>query len=351
MATFLTPRQRQILASIVQNYVTTAEPVGSKTIRERTTISYSPATIRHEMAVLEESGLLAQPHTSSGRIPSELGYRFYVEELMGKPRLAHDGEAQIHRELDVSQAMQVEALLERACRLLSQLSHSVAFIAVPTRDQSPLRSLHLLSLGDTDAVAVVVASNGVVDNILVKWPQTVADDVIQHLNRWLGQVTRGVAYHQLARHLEEVALPRELASCTPLVQAISHALSETLKQGRRFLLTGTSSLLCEPEFRESPRAHSILALLEEEERLGSLLAQTADERATTVAIGHENRDPALHLCSLVTSTYSAGDDSTGMVAILGPTRMQYAQAFAAAEAIAFHLNRALSRLCGGSVAK
>lgn len=346
MAIFLTPRQRQILASIVQNYVTTAEPVGSKTIRERTTISYSPATIRHEMAVLEENGLLDQPHTSAGRIPSERGYRFYVEELMGRPRLPKDGEAQIFQQLDLGEAVQMEALLDRASRLLSQLSQMVAFISLPTRDGSPIRSLHLLALGDLEAMAVVVASNGLVDNILVKWPKGVSEDQVQALNGWLGQVTRGIPYHQLAQRLAQVPLPPTLSQSAPLVEALAHALAQTLKRNHRLFLAGTSGLLREPEFQETPRAQSLLALLEEEDRLGHALAELRQGSSIMASIGHENRDPALHPCSLVAATYTAGDGTSGVIAVLGPTRMHYNQAFAAAEAVATHLSRALSRLYG-----
>lgn len=342
LAVMLTPRQRQILDTIVQDYIRTGEPVGSRTIAKRHGINLSAATIRNEMAELEENGLLQQPHTSAGRIPSDTGYRLFVEELMGRPQLDQEQQRQVEDSFGRT-PREFQALLQQAARVLSSLSQCAAILTAPEMQAESIRCVQLVEVSSHSLVAVMVTSSGDVRNYVVRLGDRLTETDWTAVTNYLNQHARGLAVSEAIQALAALSVPADLGSA---VREVLHQLWPQLRVGARVVTWGTSQVLREPEFADSGRMVSLVRWLEQSEEVSAVLgAMSPQGRPVRVSIGHENPTATLQNCSVVTAPYRAGD-ATGTLAVLGPTRMDYAQACAVVEVVAEHLSRVLSRLTG-----
>lgn len=335
-------RKRAILRAITDDYIETAEPVGSRTIARKYRIGVSPATIRNEMAELEESGYLAQPHTSAGRIPSDKGYRFYVDALMPQADLP-DAEMELLRaQVEVSVGA-IEDVIRRATRLLATLTHYAAIAMAPSLMDSVVKTVQFVPIDDAHVLIVVVIAPNFVQNRIV--PLTVTDPLkLTQLAHDVSAVLRGKTIRHITRglhnHLREL-VPNGILADT-LYDMLSIGLANTAVE--KVYLEGSINLIDQPEFREIEKAKVLLSVLEERESILELLSQAGP--GTKVAIGSENLSKSMHECTVVSATYRVHGRDVGSVGLIAPTRMEYTKGIALVEAVADLISGLLSEMSG-----
>jgi heat-inducible transcriptional repressor len=346
----LTQRQQNILLAIVLDYIETAEPVGSRTISKKIDMSLSPATIRNDMAELEEHGLLTQPHSSAGRIPSDLGYRNFVDFLMKKPLLSNnDKEAIKNIQYNTSK---LDVILEQSARIISALSNTVAIIQYPESNREFVKHFQLLPINDTTFVIIIVSSTGKVNDYRVHLEEPVDESFFITITNYFNEELVGTPVNQLQRKLMEMVSGN--VRHDNILKSIYNSLKENLKfEKSKFSVTGTSNLLKEPEFGETLKAHSLINFFEKDEKdqeLSDLFIEAGNslskEGEPVIIIGKEIKISQLQNCSLIIGSYKIGDSATGALGLLGPTRMQYGKSVAALEEMLRNLSYLLAKLYG-----
>jgi heat-inducible transcriptional repressor len=337
----LDKRKAFILATVVYEYVATAEPVGSNTLTQKYNLGVSSATIRNEMAELEAGGYLVQPHTSAGRVPSDAGYRTYVDRLMRPEPLPSEEQRRIQDEFRAA-SRELDDVIEQTTRLLGQLSRNVAFVVAPERNQQQFRHVQLIWLSERSGIAIVVTSLGVATQRSFEHDNVSADDLTRlsnRLNAALGGKTMGAINRaDLQRVVAESGLA--LALVDTLVAAFADATRPD--SPRSIVASGTQHLLDQPEFQDLRKLRSILRVIEEQKALYDLVADAATADAPSVKIGHELGSDEMIECSIVTVPYHFGEEAIGVLAILGPRRMPYARLLALASGTARSLNNHLA---------
>ena len=338
----LDKRKAFILATVVYEYVATAEPVGSNTLTLKYNLGVSSATIRNEMAELEAAGYLVQPHTSAGRIPSDAGYRTYVDQLMRPEPLQTVEQRRILDEFRAA-SRELDDVIEHTTRLLGQLSRNVAFVVAPQKDAQTFRHIQLIWLSDRTGLAIVVTSLGVAAQKPFEHASAVeADDLTRLSNRlnaaFSGKTMGDIATADVARVVGEAGLPGEL------VVALSGALGDAARDddAPAVVSSGAQHLLDQPEFQDLRKLRSILRIIEEQKALYDLVADSIGSQGPNVKIGHELGSDEMAECSIVTVPYRFGEEGVGLLAILGPRRMPYARLLALATGTAASLNRHLA---------
>ncbi|HBG01473.1 MAG TPA: heat-inducible transcription repressor HrcA [Firmicutes bacterium] len=335
----LDERKRLVLRAVIDSYIETAEPVGSRTIARKHDLGVSSATIRNEMADLEETGYLQQPHVSAGRIPSDKGYRFYVDTLM-EPYVFSLLELQkVQREIGGTQ-VSPERSIHEATKLLALLTQSVSLIVAPSTDQLVFKHVQLAALEDTGVLVTLVLHPGIVKNRLIRTKRDYSSEQITEVSDALNQKLKGVTFRELGPTMFTEVIRDFGEIGRVLVELILQGL--TGDQGQQVYASGTVNILNQPEFRDVDRAIAILEALEQKDHLLSLLSTTARPSGVQVVIGHENLHSAMQGCSLVTCTYYVGSDVVGTLGVIGPTRMDYARVVAAVDVVSHALSSMLT---------
>jgi heat-inducible transcriptional repressor len=351
----LNERQQDILKATVRHYVATAEPVGSKTLVEEYDFKVSSATIRNAMGRLEKAGLLYQPYTSAGRIPSDSGYRIYVDQLM----IPNDIPARQIEQIYTTQldwgSYSFETFLQRAAQLLATLSGQIALITLPQNIQNILHHLQLVQISLKQVMLIVVTDAYQTQSVLMELPKSLETEdpeliegELQILSNFLNHKLRGQSLSTLA-HLDWVELDREFISYTDFLKTLLKELTRRaqLTTSTPILIRGISEVLRQPEFGQLQQVQMLLRLLEEEQdRLLPIVFELPEfdalQKRVTVRIGAENKLEPLSTCALITANYHHRDVPVGSVGVIGPTRMIYENAIAMVEAAADHLSEALS---------
>lgn len=354
----LTNRQQQILWATVRHYIATAEPVGSKALATEYDLSVSPATIRSCMGVLEKAGLLYQPHTSAGRVPSDSGYRIYVDQLITPSETLGRQVESLLSEQSKWQEANFEAILRDATQILATLSGYIALITVPQTRTTRLRHLQLVQIEPRRVMLIVVTDCYETQSVLMELPQ-LAEDVtqdeslidreLQILSNFLNSKLRERSLNELVT-LDWSELDREFARYADfLKQSLSELTRRTMAPiPTPIMIRGISELLRQPEFSELQQVQSLVHLLEDEQDLLCPLIFEVPhtlglESRVKVRIGSENPLEPMRTCTLVSATYQQGEVPVGSVGILGPTRMLYENAIALVETAADYLTGALSQ--------
>jgi heat-inducible transcriptional repressor len=338
----LDERKAAILRAIVEEHVATAQPVGSQTVAKSGGLGVSSATVRNEMTILEREGFIAQPHTSAGRIPTDRGYRFFVDTLVRQSGLPVDQRRAVHEFFDLfNSAHQVlEDLLHETSQLLSRVTTHTAVVVGPHTESITVRSVQLVSLQPSLVLALAILSTGVVEKCVLHLAADTDDATMQAAAASLGASLEGAAWPLKAEPLvaatpEAVDLAREARDA--LVARGEHEMTEPLYVGGASrLAAGTES------FPQPTSAARLLELLEHQVEVVSLVRDLLDDEGSRVSIGSENPLDELRDCSIVIAPYTVDGEVAGTVGVLGPTRMDYRQALAAVEAISEQLGRVLS---------
>lgn len=337
----LTDRQRMILNAIVDDYIRSAEPVGSRSISKRGDVAFSPATIRNEMADLEELGFLEQPHTSAGRVPSTKGYRYYVDHLVQRKQL-NEEDLNMVRSLVSDKVNQMEQVIQHTASILSNLTNYTSILLGPEQFNTSLKHFGLVPLNATSAVAIIVTNTGHVENRTITIPPDVNMDDMQKVVNILNTKLVGVPLIRLkAKLYSEVGqeLERHVDHYEELVQVLEGALQNDEEQ--RVFMSGTTNMLTQPEFKDVDKVKTILDLLSETPAVMKMVASTST--GIQVRIGTENDHIAISDCSLITATYSLDGEPLGTIGILGPTRMEYGKVISLIDMISKDMGSLLSR--------
>ena len=340
----LDERKNRVLQAIVEDYVATAEPVGSRTIARKYSLGVSPATIRNEMADLEQMGYLEQPHTSAGRIPSDRGYRYYVDCLMEAQEVDPSEEELIRRTFE-RKVREVDTLIRETARLLSETTHLTAVVVGPQISKAHFRELRLVPLTEGRAVLIFITDSGFVENQVVELPVEVTMLELQKVSEILNQELRGQPVESLSRAAIR-ALQRELKRYGALLEQTLQFLSQNLEPGekRRLYLGGTTNILSQPEFRNVEKIKSLFSVLENDELVTDLLdtVEPTDEQPA-IQIGEEIKVREMADCSLVSAIYRLGGEIIGRVGVIGPKRMEYARVVSVMQAVTRQLSAATTK--------
>lgn len=335
-------RRLDVLRAIVEDYVQTHEPVGSRVLVERHSLGVSPATIRNDMAALEDAGYIAQPHTSAGRVPTDKGYRLFVDRLSTIKPLSAPERRAIQAFLD--EAVDLDDVVDRSVRLLAQLTHQVAVVQYPSLRRSALRHLELVPVGETRLLVVIITDNGRVEQRVLELDAPIAEHVVPELRARLNATVAGRRLVDLPEPLERMTLEFAMAD-RPLVQRVIRAVEDTLAEAteERIVMAGTANLARSgTDFSQTIRP--VLEALEEQVVLLRLLSEMADDSAgVSVRIGAETQHAGLFETSIVAAGYGADGEAVARIGSLGPTRMDYAGTIASVRAVARYLSRILAQ--------
>ena len=333
-------RRLAVLRAIVEDYVATHEPVGSRSLAERHSLGVSPATIRNDMAALEDEGLIAQPHTSAGRVPTDQGYRVFVDRLSQVKPLSAAERRAIGSFLDG--AVDLDDVMLRSVKLLSQLTRQVALIQYPSLTRSTVRHLELVELAPTRVLLVLIADTGRVEQRIVELAVPASADVVSRLRSRLLERVTGVRLVDVAESVSDLVEQFD-AGERPVVAAVVATLLETVveRHEERVMLAGTANLAAFGEdFTGAVRP--VLEALEEQMVLLRLLGESRSSDVLTVRIGHENEVEGLTSTSVVTVGYSRGDEVVAQLGVVGPTRMDYPGTMGSVRAVARYVGRILT---------
>ena len=320
----LTERKKKVLRSVVDLYIRTAEPVGSKAVTELPDMKYSSATIRNEMADLTNLGYLEQPHTSAGRIPSAAGYRLYVDELMADYRLSLDETKSINDCLE-AKMQKVDKLVEKVAKLVSQATDLPAISMAARQGNATVQRFELIAAGAGSFILVVMLSNEEVFNKLIKLPLHVDENDLKLLSALLNAAMADLTVEEFTAGLLDRVM-RSAGAAASLVPVIVEFTTETLtRQGSsNMAVTGQMRLLGQPEYRDVDKAQRVLTSLDED-TLSNLPAVLRSDNGTQVLVGPENVAQELKDTSVVMTKFDIGDGMHGMIGVVGPTRMDYAK--------------------------
>ena len=336
----LTERKKQILRAIVDSYIRTAEPVGSKTISQLPGMEFSPATIRNEMADLTSMGLLEQPHTSAGRVPSAAGYRLYVDELMQDYRLSMDETKTINQAMEVKM-QEVDKMISQVGKLVSKMTDLPAYAVAARSSQRTVKRFDLILAEAGSFILVVMLSDNQVQNKLIRLPLDVSQEDLRLLSAVLNASLTELTADEITPELL-AKVTRSAAGAASLVPVIVDYTVELLKKTHsEVYMTGQAKLLGQPEYHDVEKAQEVLTSLDED--VISNLPATLSSGTTQILVGPENVAKELKDSSVVITKFDIGDGMQGMIGVVGPTRMDYAKITARLSYFAENLGRMFAK--------
>lgn len=335
----LTDREHLILDAVIRTYVETAEPAGSRALTRRFDLGVSPATVRNTMSDLEEKGYLFHPHTSAGRVPTDLAYRLYVDQLLATPRLSRAERRSIRRELAAAgDASAVEALIRHAAQVLGLLTQELGLAIAPRLDDAVLDRIELISIGQAKVLLVLALRAGGVRTVFVDVPGDIPPSTLQAVARVLNERLAGLTLGEIRRSLPNRlrdSAPSEEPAAAELLNIFLHSGEEWFRApaADESLHLGSAAVLADqPEFHSGERLRNLIALTERRDLLRRMLGERlgSGARGLQITIGAEHEDPALADFTLVTSEYRVRN-LRGVIGVMGPTRMPYERVIAFVE--------------------
>lgn len=326
----LSDRRQRVLAALIEEYVARALPVGSRTLTERYQLGVSPATVRNELSILEDEGYIAQPHTSAGRIPTDFGYRTFVDELLSNESLPDEKRYRAVAENLRKSASELDSLLEQTSSALARLTDCLSIVLAPTVLETRIKQITLVSLNDFRAICVVVTEDGNVFNRQMEFTIPVGGDELSRIQALLGRALCGKSLTDVEQGL---SLGMRSAFSDPLVRAVLEEVVSCIQEGQtgRTHRLGMSALLAQPEFSRTDAVLPLMQVLEDDTVLLHILDDVTSTEDLSVQIGKENKTEGLSGVSVVASRYGRGE-AQGVVAVIGPTRMEYSKVIQAVRA-------------------
>ena len=320
----LDERKTVILKAIIKNYLETGEPVGSRTISKYTDLNLSSATIRNEMADLEELGFIVQPHTSAGRIPSDKGYRFYVDSMMQE----HEKEVEQLKDVLLEREEKLDHMLKQAAKLMAVNTNYATMVTAPRNSRNVIKFLQLSRMDDAHILAVIVIEGNVIKNTVIEVEEALNDETMLKLNILLNTHLNGLSVEEINLGLIS-ALKQQAGMYGPIIAEVIDAVAETIKEDEdlEIYTSGTNNIFKYPELSDNQKASDLINAFEEKQLLTQLIDDTNTEgnNEIKVYIGEESPIQTMKDCSIVTANYEFGDGMRGMIGIIGPKRMDYDQ--------------------------
>ncbi|MGL4774084.1 MAG: heat-inducible transcriptional repressor HrcA [Clostridium sp.] len=332
-------RKIRILEAIINDYITTGEPVGSRTIAKKYNLGVGSATIRNEMADLEDMGYLEQPHTSAGRVPSSKGYRLYVDSLMVSPLLSKEEELRIKECIIDSAMLEVSKIVKHASTLLSELTNLTCVVQTPSMRKSSIKSIKFMKVDERNLISVIVTDGGVIKNHVIRVVKMPSDEILEKINQVCTKRLMNLSIEDI--NLEVINnLKSDLAGFDEIFNAILPALYESLREevSSEVFMEGTTNILNYPEYNDIDKAKEILSLLYNKDCVVELIEPQGD---ITIKIGEENYIPEAKECSVISAEYSIGDKAIGTIGLIGPRRINYSKVIAIMAQVMKELNETL----------
>lgn len=321
----LTDRQNLVLKTIVEEFVATALPVGSRVLSKKDNLKFSAATIRNEMADLEEFGFIEKTHTSSGRIPSHKGYRYYIDYLVDKKIEDNVIPETLQFNALVNQKqLEREAAVKEAMKILASLTNYTSILLGPSRENSIVQKIQFVPLSETQAVLILITDGGHVENVTTTLPDGINVKLMENIVKALNKLLSGERVSDVESKLTE-SFEYQLYEYVSYKEEILYAMLKLLAQSMgnsTYMLTGKSNILKQPEFTNLDEVSTLYEMIEEDQII-NIIDDSSKEAGLTVRIGTENEIKAMDNCTLITVPYQINDQEQGKIALLGPTRMEY----------------------------
>ena len=338
----LDDRKKRILQAVVQDYITSAEPVGSRTLARKYDLGVSSATIRNEMADLEMLGYLEHIHTSSGRIPSSKGYRLYVDSLLPVQPMTEQEKAAINKWYQ-GKVQQVDQVFQETAKIISRMTRNVSLVLAPQLSTAAFRCMQFLPLDDHRVIAVLMTDAGFVENRIMEMPAGAAFEDFQRMAKVINETLAG---HTLGA-IQGGSLKRiekEIGD-SDLYESALHLIDKALdsQKKERLYLGGTTEMLEQPEFHNVDKVKELLVMLEKDQLMKDILKAHLGD-GLTVSIGQENEYSGIKDCSIITATYHLDGELLGSMAVLGPTRMEYGRTMSLLNYMNQNLTEVIKRL-------
>lgn len=324
----LDERKRKILKAVIQNYLETGEPVGSRTISKYTDLNLSSATIRNEMSDLEELGFIFQPHTSSGRIPTDRGYRFYVDELMNEKDLKKEEEDPSLPTLLTERVDRVETMLKQMAKLLATNTNYASLVSAPAYGHTKLKFLQLSKVEEKKILAVIMVGGNIIKNMILDVEKTIKDEDLLKLNVLLNGALSGLDIHEIDLGLIS-ELKKQSNGHSDLIDMVLEAIAKAITgedDEPQIYTSGTTNIFKYPELSDGTKASEIINAFEEKKQLNELITTSltnANQQDIQIYIGEESPVTTMKDCSVIVANYELGDGITGVIGIVGPKRMDY----------------------------
>ncbi|MFA9399128.1 MAG: heat-inducible transcriptional repressor HrcA [Clostridiaceae bacterium] len=316
-------RKIKILQAIISDYISTAEPVGSRTIAKKYDLGISSATIRNEMSDLEDMGYLEQPHSSAGRKPSDKGYRLYVDKIMEVSTLSYEDQVFIKNQLLDSALVEVDKLIKQSLSILSDLTKLTCIAKGPSVSKWSIKSIQLMSVNKNEVLLIIITNSGIIKHNLIRLSKGLENEKIIKLNNILNARLKNLSIEQI--NLKVINLLRnDLRGYEDLFDEIIPSLYESLTEedSSEVYMEGTSNIFNYPEYNDIKKAKDFLSLLDDKDKIGEILK---NDENVTIKIGNENGLDSAKNCSIITAHYSIGGKPLGSIGVIGPTRMPYSK--------------------------
>ncbi|MBI5207653.1 MAG: heat-inducible transcription repressor HrcA [Candidatus Firestonebacteria bacterium] len=344
----LDERSKKILQAIVQNYIKTAQPVGSRNIARHYKLGISPATIRNVMNDLEELGLIMQPHTSAGRIPTHKGYRYYVDTLMDRSKLTKQEEEEIQKNYTIEKINEFSnEIFHLTSKLLSESSNCTGVAVSPSISKSIIKRIEFISVSLKKVLIVLITNSNVIRNKIIEISSDISSDELHNISNILTDKLYGLTLFQI-REVFINLINNEMSKShyVELLKSASIFVKNTLDKEYEndIFLEGTANILQHPEFSEINKTKEILKILEEKKNLIKICDKINGTNGVKVFIGEETNILEMQDCSIVICTYKIEGFPSGTIGIIGPTRMKYGKIFSIVEFTSFQLEKALNNI-------
>ena len=335
----LSERKLKVLQAIIADYVKTAEPVGSRTLSKKPELGYSPATIRNEMADLEEMGYLTHPHTSAGRVPSDKAYRLYVNALMEKPELSKEEKSIIAQRL-AGKVSDFNKTIEHAASVLSEITNLTSFALTPSQNEDVLKYINLLPVDEETVILMIVSESGKVSNKAVRMS-------VPYTQENLNLLSKTMTYNYKGKTVSQ-ALTNNIIAMSGLAEDVMPNFMRTLEDmlNVNLYMEGLTNIFDIPEYSDLAKAKSFLEMLSQKEELTKKLVERDD--GVIVTIGEENPEDIMQDCSLITASYHVDGKLVGKLGVIGPTRMRYGEVTSIIEYLTDNLSNTFKLESGGN---
>ncbi|MCI1958494.1 MAG: heat-inducible transcriptional repressor HrcA [Clostridia bacterium] len=321
----LDERKLKILQAIINDYIATAEPVGSRTIAKKYDLGVSSATIRNEMSDLEEMGFIIQPHASAGRIPSDMGYRLYVDNIMKRHKLG-EREKRLAVSLISKNINQIQYLMDETARLISKLTNYATIFSDPIVKNTRIQKIQLMSLEGNKLMILIATDGNIVKHKIVEVRYLPEDDRLYEISTVITEMLKNQLMENIDENCKDT-LYQELTGYDEIVSLVFDTIEQFVAsvEKEKFHISGTNNMLAYPEFSDVEKAKNLFQSLEKKDALSKLLSEPKNNNDVQIYIGNESGIEEMKDCSIITTTYEFGDNITGTIGILGPTRMNYSQ--------------------------
>lgn len=338
----LQSRKEKILEIIVETYVAEKKPVGSRSIARKLRFKFSPATIRNIMADLEEAGYITHPYTSAGRIPTDRGYRYYVDNIMPVQQLTPQEKKEIARQLAATEK-ELSAIMEKTSQLLSEFSEEAGVVVYPCMGKSRLRHLELVDMGNNSVLLVLLTNSGLVKNFILDFPSGFSRGHLEKISNLFNSQLEGAYLNEMRNYLLQKKLSDDFSFFNIFRDAFS-VFEDAFRRidEERLCFEGTAQIISQPEFRDQNALNRILRLIEERKPLLEIMGRDMAEDGIKIHIGAENPSDEIRFLTLITANYHIAGEVMGNLGVIGPTRMAYSRVISIVQHIASALEEVLA---------